>query len=68
MKNPIQFRQINAQVVRQTAESLMLLHGATSILDVKAALRQQSYLAIQSEVAAFMSYLAKELDWGFKAS
>ena len=66
MTNPIQFRQINAEIVRQMAESLMLLNGSTTIMDIKMALRQQSYKAVQSEVATYMSALAIELGWGYR--
>ena len=66
MTGPIHSRQINAEIVRQMAESLMLLNGSTTILDVKMALRQQSYRAVQSEISSFMTYLAEELEWGYQ--
>lgn len=63
-----QLKSLNQEAVRQMAESLMLLHGFTSTLDVKMALREQGYQAQQMEVSTFMEELAVDLDWYFKSN
>ena len=61
-----QLQSLSHEAVRQMAESLMLLNGFTTTLDVKMALREQGYKALQAEVSSFMDELAAELEWYFQ--
>ena len=67
MINPFSgLKQINVEIVRQIAESLMLLNGKTTTLEVKLALREEGYYALQSEVSAYLSAVAAEMEWYFQ--
>lgn len=61
-----QLKGLNQEAVRQMAESLMLLNGFTTTLDVKIALREQGYYAPQKEVSAHMEKLAANLEWYYQ--
>lgn len=61
-----QLKSLSQEAVRQMAESLMLLNGFTTTLDVKMALREQGYAALQADVSAYMDELAAELEWYYQ--
>ena len=59
-------KKLNIDIVRQLAESLMLLNGKTTPLEVKLALREHGYFALQSEVSDYLSTVAAEMEWYYE--
>ena len=54
---------INKDIVKQAAEYLILTNGQTTTLEVKTHLRNQNYIAFQSEVSKIMEEIGLEQDW-----
>lgn len=53
-------KKINKNIVRRTAENLILNNDCTTTLEVKLALRNRGYFALQNEVSAIMDELLEE--------
>lgn len=64
MQNQTQsHKNITKDLVKKAAEHLILTNGQTTTLEVKNYLRNQNYIAFQSEVSKIMAEIGLEQDW-----
>ncbi|WP_020532292.1 hypothetical protein [Flexithrix dorotheae] len=59
-------KKLTLDIIRITAEDLMLENGETTTLEVKLYLRGLGYIAFQSEISAIMAELCEQNGWSFE--
>ena len=58
-------KMLTKEIVKITAENMLIEHGCMTSLEVKKRLREQNYFAIQADVSAYLDQLAREEGWSY---
>lgn len=58
----------NYAAVKSAAETLMIINGETTTLEVKKLLRLEGFLAFQQEISRMMDDLSQEKDWSYSCN